>query len=164
MGYCYVYRLAFLGLVNCVRFTSRSFQTVFLILAVCAVYFINYVGLYMFAPFYYEPAKYLEMNQEFVPVVEQERDNFLANLFQGIYQNFNAEWFEDIGSQVMFSYVTIVFMPIIEFVLLFLWRYICRVYDQGRWFWPHWFPSQTKKKTILSYKALYEGPVFDTQF
>ena len=85
-------------------------------------------------------------------------------MFQGIYQNFNAEWFEDIGTQIVTSYVIIVFMPIIEFFLLFTLRYFCRVYDQGKWFWPHWYPTQTKKKTILSYKALYEGPEFETQY
>ena len=120
-----------IGLVMCIRLTSKSFRTVFTVFAICGVYFVNYILLYLVSPFYYEDTSYQQMNAEFVPLLEQGRDDKknASDMFQGIYKNFNAEWFDDIGTQVLTSYKITVFMPIIEFFLLFAWRYIFRVYD-----------------------------------
>ena len=78
-----------------------------------------------------------------------DRDTaFAASQYQGIYKDFNATWFSDVGNLIISSYVIIIFMPIIEFVALWFLRYLLRAYDQKRCCCPLSMPKKTRKKTI----------------
>ena len=54
-------------------------------------------------------------------------------------------------------------IPPVEFVALLALRYLLRVWDQSKCCCPLPLPAKTRKKTILSYKKLYEGPEFDIE-
>ena len=79
----------------------------------------------------------LVRNKDFVPPIEKQTfPIYLAELVQGLYKDYNAFWFKDIGTLVQKPFIVIVFLPIIQFVCLYVWRLGWRMYDQGRCKWP----------------------------
>ena len=56
--YSLLFRTCFTNLVKCVRFSSKSFETVFIIFSICSIYYIVYCVNYMASPFYYQPESY----------------------------------------------------------------------------------------------------------
>ena len=90
--------------------------------------------------------------------------SFLEFMQQGIYVDFNSMWFQDIGSKVLSSFLIIAILPPIEFISIWLLGYILRAWDQSKFCCARHYPTKTKKKTILAYVALYEGPIFDIEY
>jgi hypothetical protein len=53
----------------------------------------------------------------------------LSNLFDGIYSDFNANWFSDVGYIIIYNMVYNASWPIIEFFLFYLMRHMVRAID-----------------------------------
>ena len=73
-------------------------------------------------------------------------------------------WFQDIGNLVLSSFLIIILVPPIEFLCFWLLGYIFRALDQGKLCCARHYSAKTKKKTILDYVNLYEGPIFDIEY
>ena len=54
--------------------------------------------------------------------------NFMT---EGIYKDFNSNWFLDVGQTVYGVMIFNMFMPVIEFGIFWAIRYIRRLWDQG---------------------------------
>ena len=150
-----------------IRYTSKSLQTLLILFTVCYIYTLNYVVLYIIAPFNIsnKQEKYIDSHQ-FVPFAEMGiSTGFFSWVAQGIYTDFNEYWFRDIGALVISSYSILVIFPPIEFAVLWLIRVLARSYDQRQLCcWSKQLPLKTRKKTISAYKNLYQGPEFDIEY
>ena len=92
---------------------------------------------------------------------DEKRPN-LEMFFRGIYYDFNAEWFQDVGVLVTKTMIFNIFMPPLETFFWLLWRYIKRVYDQGSLKIAD--PKKGKSKSIQQFTDLYSGQVFAIPF
>ena len=123
------------------------------------VYLVTYGILYFMAPYYYDGTDTQRKDDEnFVPYQDRGMgyyNHFLMSFMQGLYVDFNAYYFADVGYLVQSMYIFVVFMPLIELAFWSLLRYIRRAYDQGKWCCPRMLPSKTKTKTINAYRLLY---------
>jgi hypothetical protein len=82
----------------------------------------------------------------------------VSNLFDGIYSDFNANWFSDVGYIIIYNMLYNSAWPIIEFFLFYLFRHVARAVDQ-RSFWPNDI-YKTHCVTISDFASLYSGPEF----
>ena len=83
----------------------------------------------MYAPFFYQSQDSLTQNLAFVPYGDQTREDIREVMQQGIYTDWNASWFSDIGNLIVTSYLIIAILPVVEFIVLFLFRCTLRSYD-----------------------------------
>jgi hypothetical protein len=79
-------------------------------------------------------------------------------LFSGIYTDFNAQWFSDIGGVIVYNMLFNAVWPIFEFFMFYSIRHVKRVWDQRK-FWPN-DVLRTRRTTIFGFESLYEGPTF----
>lgn len=83
---------------------------------------------------------------------------YIERIFSGIYQDFNAEWFEDVGHIICSTMMFNVWMPPIEFAIFWLLRYAFRAWDQRSL-----IVDDLKRSHSLSieqFVGLYSGAVF----
>ena len=86
--------------------------------------------------------------------------SYRFNLFEkGIYNDFNSNWFQDVGQSIFEIMKFNMFMPIISFLTGWLWRYAYRVWDQ-RNFCPGSYEN-TRCRSVQEFVGLYSGPEFD---
>ena len=56
--------------------------------------------------------------------------NYRFNLFEkGIYNDYNSNWFLDVGQNIYGVMEFNIIMPILSFMVTWLWRYVKRVRD-----------------------------------
>ena len=77
----YVIRFFFIWVAGKVRFFSKTKETVFIMVSVFWIYFLNYGIVYLFASW--------DSRHWIIP--------FINNLFEGLYPDFTALWFNDVG-------------------------------------------------------------------
>ena len=77
---------------------------------------------------------------------------------QGVYKDFNSNWFLDAGEVVITTMQFNILMPPIEFLLAWAFRYLFRAWDQ-RSFLPGNYRA-TRTKTVYEFADLYSGPEF----
>ena len=133
------YSLIARALLKCIikslRFSSESLQTVIILFGVCVVYSLNYMLLYLTAPFNVSKKWNHAQNdqKQFIPYGDQDFDfGPLSWLAQGIYKDYNMSWFRDIGVLVLQSYMILIVIPPIEFAAVWFIRLLLRAYDQGK--------------------------------
>ena len=161
--YSYLYRQLYAFFVRYVRFNSKSVETLSVTFTVIFVYSLNYGYLYLMTPFNRVTAKQKADDALFIKYGDREIDGLGAILRQGIYMDFSAIWFSDIGSLIVSSYLVIIIVPALEYVGLLALRCLMRAWDQRKCCLPRALPSLTRKSTIMGYKALYEGDDFDIE-
>lgn len=99
----YLLKVYLLGVAYFVRFSSKSVQTIVVVLILTTVYFFAFCLVYLFAPFYYEPSWQREDDNQFVPYREQPRAQYRFHAFNksyyfdGLYHRWNAQWYSNIG-------------------------------------------------------------------
>ena len=129
-----------------------------ILFTVCCIYTLNYVLLYLIAPFNVS-GKWNEFQEEhvFVPYGDQAIEfGVVSWLAQGIYNDFNERWFQDIGMLIMQSYIILVILPPVEFLAMWFLRLLGKAWDQRKCCCcTKSMPMQTRKKTISAYKELY---------
>ena len=67
-------------MIKWVSFTSKSLETLLITITVCGIYSLNYVYLYMSAPFYYQSEAQAEENAKFIPYGAQDNSMYIASL------------------------------------------------------------------------------------
>jgi|Transcript_22039 hypothetical protein len=81
-----------------------------IIVSVFTIFFVNYGLMYLIAP--------LELGL-----------GVLSDLMMGIYEDFNAFWFSDIGSMVVSSMVLNALTLPLETFMFWIWQAVRRSYD-----------------------------------
>ena len=88
---------------------------------------------------------------------EEERASFdRGNLFVGVYDEFNSEWFLNVGSALLITQAFMLVVPHMFIVIQAIYLGCYRCYDRG-----FSFDTKNTKKIIQSeYEDLYTGPWF----
>ncbi len=86
------------------------------------VYFLNTYLLYSIAPFF--------ATWDFR---DKELSSFFDKLFSGIYNDFNPQWFEDVGSLIVGLMMTNIYKPWVNFAKSWVMRNFARSRDQGNY-------------------------------
>ena len=139
-------RQIFIRLATLIGYTSVTLETEFIKYGVFIVYFCNTSLLYIFAPW-----------------DGRETDSpALKRLFQGVYTDYNSNWFNDIGNTLAQTMALNIFSPVIETFAFTALRFLSRMRDQGKVLVPisHSAPFETRCRTLPAFEALYRGPVF----
>ena len=130
VGNAYIIRLILIWIATKLRFRSVTDETIWVTIAIYYMSIFNYGIVYLAAPW-------------------DSRDSnstLLKAFFGGIYPEFNAFWFNDIGTMVISTMIFNAIYPVIEFVGYWFLRYFFRVLDQ-RSLWPN-DPYKTHCKTL----------------
>ena len=97
------------------RFKQKTSELVHATMSIFAVYLVIYGFVPLFATYD------LRTSTAF---------SFFEEIFRGMYYDFNAEWFQDVGLLVSKTMTANIFMPPVHFVLGWLRRYLNRACDQ----------------------------------
>ena len=89
-------------------------------------------------------------------------DTLWGDLFSGLYPDFNALWFNDVGALVVAIMVSNMYWPPLEFVMFWGIRLFFRMIDQ-RTFFPI-DEYQTSCKTMQAFVDTYSGPEFTLHY
>ena len=139
-------RYLIIFLAEKIRFFSLTEETKFVLTAVFWITFLNYGIIYLVASWDYRHAPTPGLNK----------------LFSGLYPDFNALWFNDIGVLIVAIMVSNLYWPQLEFFMFWGIRLLYRMYDQRSL-----FPTDEKKthcKTAQAFEEIYSGPVFDLSY
>jgi hypothetical protein len=82
----------------------------------------------------------------------------LGSFFEGVYSDFNSDWFPDVGYVIIYNCLYNLVWPFIEFFVFYGIRHLKRCIDQ-RSIWPSNVFS-TKCYTIQGFEDKYNGPAF----
>ena len=104
-------RLIFISFSHKIRFASVSRRTQMIFVSVLLVFFTNYGVLYILTPSTY-----------FKTTISKRE-------LEGVFSDYNAFWFNDIGYQVSFSMVIEAIFPVIELGLYLGLRWIKHAMD-----------------------------------
>ena len=104
----------FIWVAKQLKFVSHTRETVILMTSVFYITYINYGLIYFLAS--------IDTRKSKLPIV--------ANFFNGLYPDFNAFWFNDIGMTITSIMKFNMIWPILEFLILFCIRFVGRMWDQ----------------------------------
>lgn len=79
-------------------------------------------------------------------------------LAKGIYTDFNSNWFIDAGYSIITTMTLNIFMPLVEFALGWVVRYLKRAWDQRSFSPGNYY--QTHCNSIQEFIEIYSGPEF----
>ena len=99
-----------------IRFASKSAEAIHMTLSIFTVNMVIYGIVPYFAT---------------ADLRTKSDDSILPQIFSGMYFDFNAEWFQDVGLLVSKTMTANIFMPPVHFVLGWLRRYLNRACDQN---------------------------------
>ena len=144
--FSYVVRTFFIWIAEKIRFMSLTQETRFVMLSVFYITFINYGVLYLFASW------------------DNRHTNFkmFDNLFEGLYPDFNALWFNDVGVLVVKIMISNMYWPPLEFIMFWGLRLLYRMIDQ-RSIWPN-DENKTHCKTLQAFEDIYSGEFFSLHY
>ena len=145
----YVGRVLFIYFASLIRFTTYTKETNFIMLSVFWMQFFNSGLLFAVAPF--------DAREGIA-----QRWPIVGKIFNGIYPDYNANWFGDVGVTVCAALFSQMFWPLIEFWAFFGMRYFFRVLDQ-RTLIPNKY-NKTSNKTLQAFENMYAGPVFSIHY
>jgi len=142
-------RFVWMYMAQWIGFTSVTLEIEFIKNSVFYLYFLNSGLLYILAPW--------DSRELDLPIIR--------SLFQGVYTDYNANWFQDIGLTIAATAFFNLYYPVIEFFGFWGIRHVYRMIDQ-RSIWPL-MPmknsankSSTVAKTIQAFESVYNGPIF----
>jgi len=110
----FAFRTLFIWIGEKIHFTSLTAETKFVMLSVFYVTYINYGLIYLFAS--------LDIRSSKIPLIE--------HLFNGLYPEFNALWYNDIGVLIIAIMISNMYWPVLEFFLFYGIRLLYRMIDQ----------------------------------
>ena len=105
---------------------------------------VNYSLVYLFAPW--------DSRDSNIPLFRK--------LFGGIYTDYNAIWFNDVGTLICSSMLFNMFYPLIEFFLFWPLRLLARAWDKRSCSCKKLKEGVTNAKTMYEYESIYSGPIF----
>ena len=113
VGLSFVVRSIILIIVDKIRFVSLTKETGFAMLAVFWITFINYGVIYLLASW----------------DLRSDSDGWWSHMFDGLYPDFNALWFNDVGVLVTAIMVSNMYWPPLEFFMFWGIRLLYRMWD-----------------------------------
>ena len=130
-------RLLIIYMIRFMGYSTETRKTSTVLVAVFAIQFIN-TDLIV-----------LLMNADLSQIWP---NSHLENTFyQGLYGDFTLNWYKNIGKLLVDTMIFNIYWPVLEFILLYLWRLLFRLIDVRcrcrKW--------QTKSKTIDEYVTTY---------
>ena len=137
----FVLRKIFIMLLECVRAPQSSIIASATMYSVLIVSFFNAGITYIIAPWSF-----------------RETDSLTHSFFDGIYTDFNSQWFKDIGALIAETTLINVIAPTAEALAFYGLRLLGRAIDQ-RTCCPC-DKRNTNAKTIQKFEAVYSGPLF----
>ena len=132
----------FISLAHKVRFFSLTKETKFVMLSVFWITFINYGVIYLASSW---DNRY-------------SNSRFWDKLFSGLYPDFNALWFNDIGVLVTSIMISNMYWPLIEFPMMWGIRLLFRMLDQKSLCPTNQY--NTRCKTMQAFEDTYSGDAF----
>lgn len=148
VGASFVVRTFFIWIADRIHFISRSNETRFVMVSVFMITYLNYGLIYLFA-------SYDIRGDKTIPFVE--------NVFDGLYPDFNALWFNDVGVLIVAIMISNMYWPPLEFFLFYGIRLLYRMIDQ-RTLCPSSKPTKTQCKSIQSFVEIYQGEEFSLHY
>ena len=112
----FVARILFIYFATLIRFTTYTKETNFIMLSVFWMQFFNSGLLFAVAPWDCRGGL-------------SNKSALWNNIFNGIYPDYNASWFGDVGVTVCAALFSNMFWPLIEFWAFWGIRYVYRVLD-----------------------------------
>ena len=109
----YVFRSVFIFIAEKVRFLTLTDETRFVMLAVFHITFLNYGIIQICAGL----------------DIRNTRFNFINRLFDGLYPDYNALWFNDIGNLIYAIMFSSMYWPVLEFFMYWGIRLLYRMLD-----------------------------------
>lgn len=143
----FVVRTFFIWIAEKVRFMSLTKETLFAMISVFYITFLNYGVIYLAASWDNRNAL---------------SGTFVDTLFDGLYPDFNALWFNDVGVLIVAIMVSNMYWPPLEFAMFYGLRLLYRMIDQRSL-----CPSNSTKthcKTMQSYVETYAGETFSLSY
>ena len=110
----FIVRTFFIWIAEKVRFVSRTNETRFVMMSVFMITYLNYGLIYFFA-------SYDIRGDSHIPLA--------SSLFDGLYPDFNALWFNDIGVLIISIMISNMYWPPLEFFLFYGLRLLNRMLD-----------------------------------
>ena len=132
-------------MTKCIRCASVSREARFIRNSVFFMSFFNTGLLYMFASI----------------STRYATSPFIKNTLEGVYPDFNAYWYEDIGQIIVATTIfNFCFLPI-EWFGFWSIRQVKRCINMGcRWNSPY----KTSSKTIQAFVDVFKGPIFNVHY
>ena len=146
VGVSMVVREILIALAVFIGFFSRTKETKFIMLGVFWIIFINYGVIYL-------AASYDARNNRFT---------IWNEFFDGLYPDFNALWFNDVGVLIVTIMMSNMYWPILEYFIFLGLRLLYRMIDQ-RSLCPT-SSSKTTSKSIGNFVEVYAGPEFELHY
>lgn len=143
----FVVRTFFIWIAEKVRFMSLTKETLFAMISVFYITFLNYGVIYLAASWDNRNAL---------------TGGFFDDVFDGLYPDFNALWFNDVGVLIVAIMVSNMYWPPLEFAMFYGLRLLFRMIDQRSL-----CPSDSTKtscKTMQSYVETYAGETFSLSY
>mmetsp|Transcript_41815 Transcript_41815/g.55128 ORF Transcript_41815/g.55128 Transcript_41815/m.55128 type:complete len:173 (-) Transcript_41815:881-1399(-) len=129
-----------------IPFKYESSRLNYTIVSVFMIFFFNYGVIYMYAPMR-------------IPIP------YVSGIFNGVYQDFNSSWFEDVGSLIIQVAAINAIMPPVELVAELIKARVLRCYDQRSCRVGNAkTQTKTRKKTLFTFKKLYNGKEFEVHY
>ena len=138
----YGFRTLFIWISDLLGFESRTAQTRFVMISVFIVTYVNYALIYLAASVDVRHARFEIFNR----------------VFQGLYTDYNALWFNDFGILIVGVMVSNMYWPPAELFLYWAMRHGLRVWD--RCFCCNRNGRRTRSKTIQNYVEVHSGETF----
>lgn len=110
----YVFRSVFIAIAEKLKFFSLTSETKFVMVAVFYITYINYGLINLFAS--------IDMRESKIPLIN--------NIFNGLYPDYNALWFNDIGVLIFAIMFSNMYWPPLEFIIYYGMRLGFRMLDQ----------------------------------
>mmetsp|Transcript_36399 Transcript_36399/g.44476 ORF Transcript_36399/g.44476 Transcript_36399/m.44476 type:complete len:226 (+) Transcript_36399:2111-2788(+) len=144
VGQSFLARSAFIQLMRCVPFKLESSYLRYTSFCIFWIFFFNYGIIYLVTPFSIE-----------IP--------FLSSVFTGVYTDFSDSWYQDIGGPIISVALINACMPAVSLVIEWLLNYLLKAFDRCRCCGEK-EKNRTRKKTLISFKALYGGADFEIHY
>ena len=139
-------RLFLIWLAKKLRYHNLTLETKWIMLSIFCMNSINYGLVYIFGPWDTRDCRFV----------------LVHNLFGGLYTDYNAFWYNDVGILIVQTMIFNMVYPAIEFFIYWPIRFLYRSIDQRRCSCRLALNiKQTRAKTIKAFEEIYSGPLFD---
>ena len=146
VGASFAIRYLIIFLSEKIRFFSFTEETQFALTSVFWITFLNYGIIYLVAAW--------DCRNSHIP--------FVTKLFDGLYPDFNALWFNDIGVLIVAIMLANLYWPQLEFFMYWGIRLLYRMWDQRTLFPTN--ERNTRCKTPQAFEEIYSGPPFELSY
>ena len=136
-----IFRAFMRFLVGLTSFKTDSARVRFLMVSVLMIFFYNFGVMFLIAPLNFGT-------------------DHLTLFLGGVYTDFNAHWFDEIGNLIIKQLIIATILPLILVIIFWMAKSSVRCYDQGVCCRYSLRPNKTKLRTFSSFAFVYGGGDF----